>query len=183
MRAGQGTGPGRASAQVGHISQRLHPRRVGGENVMTTASPNAPHTWQDRLERAFNSADPFIRTAADVSEDDRVFHYTSTEGALGILHSRRLWLTDAAYTADVRELEYAVSICDEAFDNVRKQATDARSARLLDDVQDSIEHFHLNYRGWCIGCFSSRGIASEPMARLLSERRLFPWILGQEAQG
>lgn len=40
----------------------------------------------------------------DASTRDRLWHYTTTDGLLGIINTRQIWATDAQYLNDTREL-------------------------------------------------------------------------------
>lgn len=60
-----------------------------------------------------------------------VYHYTSPEGALGILQNRTLWFTDCEFLNDPAELKYCYELYDQAWIEV---------CRELEIPEEKIEH-------------------------------------------
>ena len=57
-------------------------------------------------------------TPNDREVPERLFHYTSGAGLLGILESRKLWATEARYLNDAKELEYGLSVIASVVDSL-----------------------------------------------------------------
>jgi hypothetical protein len=60
---------------------------------------------------------------------DRLYHYTTAEGLLGILEAKALWATDARYLNDVSEIVYAEQL-------------------IRDEIQMQLEHTSSDLREW-----------------------------------
>lgn len=79
--------------------------------------------------------------------DDFLYHYTTTEGLIGIITSGQLWMTNAGFLNDSQEITYGAA---KAATQLRDKATEARVANCdqdmnnyvaeaLDDIANSIE--------------------------------------------
>jgi hypothetical protein len=56
----------------------------------------------------------------DAKIPDLLFHYTDAAGLLGIIDSRKLWMTKVQYLNDKSELNYAFDLMREEIDQQKK---------------------------------------------------------------
>lgn len=67
---------------------------------------------------------PNVDDAAQLANNDSLFHYTDASGLLGILESATLRATDVRCMNDAREVEYASSIVGDVFRNLGQRAAE-----------------------------------------------------------
>jgi hypothetical protein len=68
---------------------------------------------------------------------DRLWHYTSTEGLLGIVTSRAIWGTDAEYLNDSQELRYALDHVAKQFRSISERLASRAKGRHAEDPDTS----------------------------------------------
>lgn len=86
----------------------------------------------------------------------RLYHYTSSEGFLGILASMRIWATDIRYLNDAKEYQYTLDLVQTVLEYRRAKIT-AAEAPLLDRFTRALDSAP-NMRLY-VSCFSRLGDA------------------------
>lgn len=71
---------------------------------------------------------------------DKVYHYTSIEGLIGIVKSRSVWLTEFGYLNDRQELTYGFSLLAGAIEKIRMQNASPKVEELLNDWSEKIKN-------------------------------------------
>jgi Protein of unknown function (DUF2971) len=67
-----------------------------------------------------------------------IYHYTDVKGALGILESGELWLTERAHLNDPVEVQYGLCIAQKLFENTARNS----SARIPNDAASHLKEEH-----------------------------------------
>jgi hypothetical protein len=67
--------------------------------------------------------------------DQKLCHYTSLEGAIGIISGGDLWLTNSRYSNDDEELNYGHQLVDSVLDELEKEAATDVSRLWLQDLR------------------------------------------------
>lgn len=78
---------------------------------------------------------------------DKVYHYTSIDGLIGIVKSRSVWLTEFGYLNDRQELTYGFSLLGDTIEKIRKQNISPKVEELLNDwtgkIKNSSSHVYI----------------------------------------
>jgi len=72
---------------------------------------------------------------------DLLWHYTTGAGLRGILEKNLLWATDVRYMNDESELNYPVSLLDEAFDEALGRLPDDLTKSWISGLRQQLERF------------------------------------------
>lgn len=124
----QGGGPGR---EIYHLWNRFV--ALGGE--LTSEQKEAETLVQDRLELMAREADE--RRASFVGPPrDTLYHYTDTEGLLGIVRDRCIWATHARYLNDSSELDYVEEVLARCASRLVGQFSSGPAQRLAMSLAD-----------------------------------------------
>ena len=86
---------------------------------------------------------------------DRLYHYTSPEGLLGIVKRREIWATHTQYLNDVREFSHAVRMAGEELERMMGLPGNAERHRVLQSMKDSLEG--IESVNVCVASFSEEG--------------------------
>jgi hypothetical protein len=103
----------------------------------------------------------FLNSLTSYSQDlvqhlrsgQKLCHYTSLEGALGIISSGDLWLTDSRYSNDDEELNYGHRLVDAVLDDLDNNAkTDPQRQQWLGRLRQQIQAAHGDHVYICCFC-------------------------------
>ena len=92
---------------------------------------------------------------------DRLYHYTSQQGLIGILSSHTLWSTRIQYLNDSTEFRYTLGLLQKAI-QVRRERAEATKSILdlkpfLDIMEKGFESLHRGHLHLHVACFSEGG--------------------------
>ncbi len=74
-----------------------------------------------------------------------VFHYTSVEGAFGILKSGRLWMTERAHLNDRAEIEFGIIIAEELCRKMLKKEDADNFRKYADSVANNFRFYSASF--------------------------------------
>jgi hypothetical protein len=92
-----------------------------------------------------------VREILHRAPPDRLYHYTTQAGLLGIIGQREIWASHTQYLNDLREFQHGLSILKEEL--ARHKRSDQRHAPLVEDLEqglDGIESINV-----CVCSFSA----------------------------
>lgn len=95
------------------------------------------------------------RNQFEVDPPEQLYHYTSLNGASGIMSSKSIWLTKLEYLNDTTELKHGLSLVAHCCENAKRTISDARKIELLDQVvsrTSSLEKINI-----CVASFCENG--------------------------
>ncbi|TBW13193.1 DUF2971 domain-containing protein [Azotobacter chroococcum subsp. isscasi] len=90
------------------------------------SNETAPHQPIDIkvLTQFLNSLQSYSQDLVQhLRSGQKLCHYTSLEGAIGIISGRDLWLTNSCFSNDDEEMNYGYRLVDEILDDLRQVAT------------------------------------------------------------
>ena len=109
------------------------------------------------IAEKFNEAVKRISKSTSKEFDRRrpptIYHYTSTEGLIGILSTGKMWFTDIMYMNDSSELKYAIELIDSVIEDRVKRHTN----ELFSEVLKGTWNFHHDFSDIYILCFTADG--------------------------
>jgi hypothetical protein len=106
-------------------------------------------------EMLISPRDLASRYLLDLQPPELVFHYTTIEGAYGILTSDAIWMTKARYLSDTSELEIAIVTFREMLNELALQARPPDEKELLQAVHDGLDSFAAS--NICVTSFCEHG--------------------------
>jgi hypothetical protein len=137
----------------------------------TEKPPKALDSVEDDLGRELTYRSGLEYLLAEPAPVERLCHYTTPNGFRGIVESRSIWLTNAAYLNDPAEVHYPMTFSTTLLKHVADHARDERLEKLLSDVMANCELLP-RVRHWFVASLSK-----EP--NLLSQWRAYcpssPW--------
>lgn len=86
---------------------------------------------------------------------DRLYHYTSPEGLLGIVKQREIWATHTQYLNDVREFSHAVEMAKEELHRMTGRSDSGGLGPVLQSMKDSLAG--IESVNVCVVSFSEEG--------------------------
>ena len=96
-----------------------------------------------------------LKSIYEQSAPDTLYHYTSQDGFIGIMHSENIWCTKIHYLNDTTEFRLAIDLAREILDQRKRDATNnkyAEKVKFLLRKVNSIEHINV-----CVCSFSEEG--------------------------
>lgn len=93
-------------------------------------------------DETFNKFDRTIKELASREPPERLYHYTTNSGFLGIVQSKELWASDLRFLNDSREIRHGLELIGAAFDRGMQSLADSRKARLVSEVESLLEGFN-----------------------------------------
>lgn len=72
-------------------------------------------------------------------ENDYLYHYTTAEGLIGIVKTRKIWATNILYLNDVKEFRHGVELSGEYVKQLLEKATDPGERTYLEKLAASVE--------------------------------------------
>jgi hypothetical protein len=97
-----------------------------------------------------------VKEIFDRQPPERLYHYTTQHGLLGIVEKREIWASHTQYLNDIREFRHALSLAEEELANMNRQGSyEKRESELLDEMQkalDGVENINV-----CVCSFSENG--------------------------
>ena len=73
----------------------------------------------------------------DRQPPERLYHYTTTAGLLGIIQHREIWATHTQYLNDLLEFRHAVDIVREELDHMRESGADGARTHIIERLQEN----------------------------------------------
>lgn len=73
-------------------------------------------------------------------ESDRIYHYTTVEGFVGIIQGRQLWMSDYSYLNDTRELSHGADLVKDVAAEFLASENRPQSSELLDHWISELEN-------------------------------------------
>jgi hypothetical protein len=95
------------------------------------------------------------RSQFEVDPPEQLYHYTSLNGASGIISSKSIWLTKLEYLNDTTELKHGLSLFARCCENAQRTIRDVKKLELLDQVlsrTSSLERINI-----CVASFCENG--------------------------
>jgi hypothetical protein len=90
------------------------------------------------------------------SPPEFLYHYTNTDGLLGILKSNRLWATNIFYLNDKSEITYALQLINEKLQQCKDSSNSPPLKVFFERAQNSISPNSI-FRDFYVACFCENG--------------------------
>lgn len=120
---------------------------------------------------------------------DGFYHYTNSDGLLGIMNSQKLWATYSTYLNDSQEIKHGLELAEKIIVDFKKKTTYPLSNEILNGIKERIYKYSDEIY---IACFSENGdllsqwkgygsygegvsIKLDPR-QLLRQKRKFPFV-------
>ena len=89
-----------------------------------------------------------------ITEQETIYHYTSLEGAIGIIESGCLWLSDYSYLNDSSELLHGVQLITEIIEEIQLSGKYKEADEVLESWKSGLKNIDKRI---CIASFSKDG--------------------------
>jgi hypothetical protein len=120
---------------------------------------------------------------------DGLYHYTNSDGLLGIMKNQKLWATDSTYLNDSQEIKHGLELVEKIICDVKNNTTCPFSNKILNGIKERIYKYSDEIY---VACFSESGdllsqwkgygshgdgfsIKLDPR-ELLRQKRRFPFV-------
>ena len=135
--------------------------------------------------------DKFIKLVKESSKSytiNELFHYTNSEGLLGIIKNGEFWATHHKFHTDETEIKYGIELLKSKMREYSENETDIRKKPVIQDFNDRVHNvsYESAFRsaGYTVTVIPNQGKGAA-MARVEETRRLFSqmWFDTGKCQG
>ena len=95
-----------------------------------------------------------LHDESDINDYGDVYHYTNSDGLLGIMKSQKLWATDSTFLNDSQEIKHGLEIAEKVILDFEKNTTCPLSKKILNCIKEWIYKYSDEIY---IACFSESG--------------------------
>jgi hypothetical protein len=122
----------------------------------SSASKESPAVFAGKIDRIGKVLSGVYYRKFRYKDIDRIYHYTNSEGFIGIIDNDEIWFTHINYFNDFSEASYFRSVIDEALDELGEEGHGPEVSLFIDSCREGID---------------ARGVVFDVYAACFCERR------------